>query len=100
MFDGTAVVVNLQRVKNVSSFFEGVYGAMPREERRREFAAVFHWDRRRAFMLFLASHGYLYSASVASNCCERQANKPSTEVMPCDLIFDVEDIFRSICVFL
>ena len=99
MFDGTAVVVNLQRVKNVSSFFEGVYGAMPREERRREFAAVFHWNRRRAFVLFLASHGYLYCASVASNC-ERQADKPSTEVMPCDLIFDVEDIFRSICAFL
>ena len=99
MFDGTAVVVNLQRVKNVSSFFEGVYGAMPREERRREFAAVFHWDRRRAFMLFLASYGYLYIASVVCNC-ERQATKPSRKLMPCDLIFDVEDIFRSICVFL
>jgi surface protein len=100
MFDGTALLVNLQRVKNVSSFFEGVYRAMPMpEERQREFAAVFHWNRRRAFMLFLASYGYLYSASVVCNC-ERQATKPSRKLMPCDLIFDVEDIFRIICAFL
>jgi surface protein len=99
VFDGTMLIATLQRVKSVSSFFEGVYRAMPREERRREFAAVFHWDRRRGFVLFLAGHGYLYSASVVSNC-ERQATKPSSEVVPCDSIFDVEDLSRSICAFL
>jgi surface protein len=96
----TTLAVKLQRVKNVSSFFEGVYRAMPREERQREFAAAFHWDRRRTFVLFLASHGYLYSASVASSSCERPADKPSRKVVPCDMIFNVEDIFRSICDFL
>jgi surface protein len=101
MFRGTALSVKLQRVKNVQSFFEEeVYRAMPREERQREFAAVFHWNRRRAFVLFLASHGYLYSASSVVSNCERQADKPSSEVVPCDVIFEVEDISRSICAFL
>ena len=92
MFDETPLTRILERSLNVSSFFEGVYGDMPREERRQVFAAVFRWQRRRAFLLFLVNHGYLYSAHVASNY-ER-------EVVPCDAIFDVEDIYRHICQFL
>ena len=67
MFRGAALTAMLQRTMNVSSFFEGVYRYMPREERQQVFAVVFHWKRRRAFILFLVNHGYLYSAHVASN---------------------------------
>ena len=62
---------------------------------------VFHWQRRRAFLLFLVNHGYLYSASGASNY-ERQAvrPRPGGAVVPCDAIFDMEDMSRYICQFL
>ena len=101
MFDGaTALTATLERTMGVSSFFEGVYRDMPREERRLAFAVAFPWPRRRAFMLFLVNHGYLYSASAPSNYSGPGAAKPSSEVAPCDAIFDVEDIYRYICQFL
>ena len=90
--DASVLTRTLQRTMHVSSFFEGVYRRMSKEKRRQAFAAAFPWQRRRAFMLFLVNHGYLYSAHVASNY-ER-------EFMPCDAIFDVEDIYRYICQFL
>ena len=101
MFQGaTALAATLQRTMHVSSFFEGVYLDMPREKRRQAFAGVFRWQRRRAFLLFLVNHGYLYSASAPSNYKDPGATKPSSEVVPCDAIFDVEDVYRYICQFL
>ena len=101
MFDGAnSLTTTLQREREVSSFFEGVYRDMPREERQRAFAGLFPWQRRIAFLLFLVNHGYLYSASAPSNYNGPGAAKPSSEVVPCDAIFDVEDIYRYICMFL
>ena len=95
MFGGaTALEAILQKSRGVSSFFEGVYRDMPREERQQVFAAVFRWERRRAFLLFLVNHGYLNSAHVASNYERVRV------AVPCDAIFDVEDIYRYICQFL
>ena len=95
----TTLTTTLQRTRNVSSFFDGQYRAMPIEERQKVFAGIFKWKRRAAFMIFLVNHGYIYSASVASNY-EQQATKPIGEMVPCDIIFDVEDIARYICLFL
>ena len=101
MFHDTITLeATLQRTLNVSSFFEGVYRDMPREERRQVFAVAFSWKRRIAFMLFLVNHGYLYSASAPSNYKDPDAANPIGEVVPCDMIFDVEDIYRYICKFL
>ena len=100
MFGGAIPLeLTLQRNMYVSSFFEGVYLDMTREERRNSFAGVFRWQRRRSYMLFLVNHGYLHSATVASNY-EHQSTKSSSEVVPCDMIFEVEDIYRYICQFL
>ena len=96
MITDTPLGAILQRRRQVSSFFEGVYRHMPREERHEVFALMFIWERRRAFMLFLVHHGYLYSAHVASNYKGPGATKPRNEVVPCDAIFDVEDIYRYI----
>ena len=101
IFRGAAgLTVMLQSIKSASSFFEGVYRRMPREERKQAFAGVFPWQRRRAFLLFLVNHGYLYSASAPSNYKDPGATKPSSEMVPCDAIFDVEDIYPYICQFL
>jgi len=101
MFSGaTALIATLEHTSGVSSFFQGVYRDMPRAERLQAFACAFPWPRRRAFMLFLVHHGYLYSASAPSNYKGPGATKPSNEVAPCDAIFDVEDIYRYICMFL
>ena len=63
IFDATVLLKTLQTMQT-SSFFEGVYRDMPKEKRQSAFAGVFRWQRRRAFLLFLVNHGYLYSASV------------------------------------
>ena len=97
MFKG-ATLLSFQTMVVSSLFAEGCE-AIPKKERQRMFAGVFNWQRRRGFMLFLVNHGYVYSSSVASNY-ERQATKSSSEVVPCDAIFDVEDIYRYICQFL
>jgi hypothetical protein len=60
---------------------------------------AFKWPRRRAFLLFLVSNGYLQSDHVASNY-ERQAAKAQSEMVPCDAVFNVEDLSRYICQFL
>ena len=70
MFRGaTSLEATLRSIKNgnVSSFFLGIYHTMPQAERREIFNSVFRWHRRKSFMIFLVNHGYLYSASVASN---------------------------------
>ena len=100
MFLDSTVQETLFRSLTVSSFFEGVYPDMPREEHQAVFADVFPWPRRRAFMLFLVNNGFLYSASVPSNYKDVSATMPSSEVVPCDAIFEVEDIYRYICKFL
>ena len=80
MFVGaTSLLEGLQRTMHVSSFFE------------RGCSGNKHSAVQKAFVMFLVNHGYLYSASGAKNY-ERQAEKPSGEVVPCDAIFDVEDV--------
>ena len=78
--DETALITTLQKILNVSSFFEGIYRDMPREKRRQAFAGAFAWQRSKAFMLFLVNHGYLYSASAPSNYKDPGATKPSSEM--------------------
>ena len=96
MFNGaTKLTAILLRTRDVSSFFQGIYYHMSPENRQRAFANIFPWPRRRDFLLFLVNHGYLYSAHVASNFDHQGDERP-----PCDRIFDVEDIYRSISKFL
>jgi surface protein len=100
MFDGaTCLVKSLQSAMQVSSFFDGPYREMSSEQRHQVFSMAFKWSRRRAFMLFLVNHGYLHSAHVACNY-ERQLAKLQIEMVPCDMIFDVEDVSKYICSFL
>jgi surface protein len=102
LFFLSAVHDTLQRAMQVSSFFDPPYLTMSPEERQQAFAGVFPlplWQSRRFFVMFLASNGYLYSPSVADQY-QRQAAKPSSEMVPCDAVFDVEDLAKYICQFL
>ena len=93
MFDGASVLQDsLQQVVGASSFFEGEYRRMSREQRKRIFASTFKWNRCRDFMVFLVGQGYLYSAHVTRGSDE--------EELACDTLFDVEDLDRYICKFL
>ena len=81
----------LSRECDVSSFFEGKYHDMSKEERQHEFSVHFRWNRRKSYMMFLICQGYLQSAQVPNISNER---------MTCDILFDVEDVDRYICTFL
>ena len=83
----------------MSSFFEGVYMTMPREERRRIFAATFRWHHRRSFVLFLAAQGYLHGR-IEPTDFQTCMDIVDSRVSPCDILFDVEDLYRYICKFL
>ena len=78
----------LRKKVDLSSFSKRVVGG---EEWRRRFATAFHWNRRKYFLLFLVKHCYLSVTHTIPN---------DYEVMPCDVLFDVEDIDRIICKFL
>ena len=99
IFDDSTICENLRKKLKVSSFFEGKYLHMPAEQRKEEFSIVFHWKRRRAFVLFLMHQGYLRCSLSGSKgnlpCADRD-----DEEMPCDILFNVEDLSRYICLFL
>ena len=95
----TSLVEHLQGAMQVSSFFQGAFRHIPPEERQQAFAVAFKWPRRRAFLLFLVNNGYLLSEHVASNY-ERQAAKLRSDLVPCDAVFDVEDLSKYVCSFL
>ena len=92
MFHATTALSSVFVEMQVSSFFEGRYRDMPPELRRQAFSPLFHWRRRKAFMLFLVGQGYLHSAHVSINNGHQRA--------PCDSIFNVYDLNRYICKFL
>jgi hypothetical protein len=92
MFYATTALSSVFVEMQVSSFFEGRYRDMHPELRRQAFSPVFHWRRRKAFMLFLVGQGYLHSAHVSINNGHQGA--------PCDSIFNVYDLNRYICKFL
>ena len=99
IFDDSTLCENLRKKLKVSSFFEGKYLHMPVEQRKEEFSIVFHWKRRRTFVLFLILQGYLQYSPSGS-----KGNQPCAdcddEEMPCDILFNVEDLSRYICLFL
>ena len=86
----------------VNSFFEGKFRDMNRTERQQVFAVAFAWRRRKDFLIFLVKQGYLHSSCTPSinsiSAHEEYGN--IQEVTPCDVIFDVEDLFRTICNYL
>ena len=88
----TILVEDLQIVAGVSSYFEGQYCRMNRTSRRRAFARIFRWDRRKCFVMFLVGQQYLLSLDVEDG--------PRTQLQNCDILFDVEDIDRVICNYL
>jgi hypothetical protein len=82
---------------NQSSFFDGEYLMMPREERHQCIAAAFHWTRRKNFLIYLVSRGFLYS-ECASKLYYRQVNKATSSL--CETTLDIADLSRFICKFL
>ena len=93
MFSGAKVQVALEKYCDRKSFFDAECRAMSRIERQEFFSAAFPWSRRKSFLLFLVSQGYLYDSSVVIVDCNRRE-----EV--CNVLFDVEDLDREICRFL
>ena len=82
MFRDAVALKPLFESLSVSSFFEGKYGDMSPSERHLVFQPYFKWQRRRSFVLFLVSTGYLMEDESLPICEERA---------PCDSIFEVED---------
>ena len=85
MIMGTKVQAALIRCCGRDSFFDADCLTMSRSERQQLFSAAFPWSRRKCFVLFLVSRGYLYHSSLRTVDCEL-----SQEV--CDSLFDVEDL--------
>ena len=87
----------LRRCYGVSSFFEGDYLKMSGEDRCRAFAPLFSWHRRQAFAVFLANQGYLLGSHVDrwGDGGQQQMQKQN-----CDVLFDVEDLYREVCKYL
>jgi surface protein len=92
MFHSTPILSSVLSELRVSSFFESKYLSIHPELRRQAFSVLFHWNRRKSFMLFLVGQGYLYSAHVSLHNSRQKAS--------CDSIFNIYDLNRYICKFL
>ena len=98
MFEKSPVESLLLKSSNVPSFFDGVFKTMPREERVLVFSCAFSWNRRESFVLFLAMQGYMQCGIESSDI---QHNSYSCGlVAPCDVLLNIEDLYRYICSFL
>ena len=93
MIVGTEVQAALVRCCGRDSFFDADCLTMCRSERQQLFSAAFPWCRRKSFVMFLVSQGYLYHSNLMTVDCERVPEL-------CDTLFDVEDLDRVISKFL
>ena len=100
MFHQSAICGLLGRTMNLTSFFDGKYLLMPVEQRKEAFSVAFPWRRRGAFVLFLMHQGYLHCSSSKFDMGRPADTIHKTEVVACDILFDVADMFRYVCVFL
>ena len=95
VFDESKINLNLRHYVGVDSFFEGHFRVMSCVERQQAFGLSLAWVRRKAFLVFLVNQGYLHTYSN-----DRSLPHQNVQEVTCDLIFDVEDLFRTICNYL
>ena len=120
MFNNTSLENFLIELLDCRSFFGGMYFDMPKDQRQRMFSLAFAWRRRQSYILFLARCGYLpcsgrmfnavigqgYEGEASSHAIGLLEDDGSTReknvdvLMPCDVLFNVEDMYRYICKFL
>jgi surface protein len=106
MFVGASMILPKLKTMDVASFFSGLFETMPPSERKKVFDHLFHWERRKCFVLFLEGCGYLHgSVDVKCDHISEDETKGNTDKVthssaPCDVIFDIEDIAKYICSFL
>ena len=89
MFWCSKVGETLEKCCGRRSFFDDDCRAMSRSDRQEYFSAAFPWTRRKHFLLFLVSQGYL--CLIVNIDCQQEE---------CDVLFDVVDLHREICKFL
>ena len=46
----------------ITSFFDEPYKSMEPFKRKKIFDALFHWDRRKNFIMFLRNYGYIINS--------------------------------------